>query len=114
MCRKNKFIFIHINKTGGTSITKLLVNAENPPQKHTWAWWYKKYEPKAFNTYFKFSIIRNPWDKLLSQYFFRVKDNTQHGYIKSAKHLSFLDFLLNPFPAKHELQYNKLFEDDVC
>lgn len=114
MCCKNKFIFIHINKTGGSSITKLLVNAENPPQKHNWAWWYKKYKPTEFNTYFKFSIIRNPWDKLLSQYFFRVKDNTQHGYIESAKDMSFLDFLLNPFPAKHASQHSKLFEGDVC
>jgi hypothetical protein len=51
---------------------------------------------------------------LLSQYFFRVKDNTQHGYIESAKDMSFLDFLLNPFPAKHASQHSKLFEGDVC
>jgi|TARA_Y100000034_G_scaffold88743_1_gene106540 hypothetical protein len=52
--------------------------------------------------------VRNPWEKLLSQYFFRVKDDTQHGYIREAKDVSFLDFLQKPFPLGNKPQCDKL------
>lgn len=69
------FIFIHINKTGGTSITKV---AEIPYIRHLIAKeiihlvgidkWEKAY---------KFTVVRNPWDKVVSQYKYRVQTN-QH------------------------------------
>ena len=66
-----KFIFVHINKTGGTSIEKVFVNLadkEDVPSKHARAIFYKNNFPDQFRTYFKFAFVRNPWDWLVSRY----------------------------------------------
>jgi len=72
--RKGKhkdFIFIHIPKTAGTSMTKIFGEAF---QKHNTA--KEVIEiigKKKWNNAYKFAVVRNPWDKVLSWYKFRVK-----------------------------------------
>lgn len=77
----NNFIFIHIPKTGGTSIERALnTNARSEQDashdlgntysehKH---WKTSDYETNCaelFDCYFKFMFIRNPWDRLVSRY----------------------------------------------
>ncbi len=66
------YVFIHINKTGGTSIEKAL----GISQDHSTA--LEKYQQlgaKAWRRKFVFSIVRNPWDKVVSHYHYRVKTN---------------------------------------
>lgn len=72
--RENQnFVFIHINKTGGMSIGKALGLVE---KRHFTALEYKDHlSIRRWNKRFKFSIVRNPWDKVVSQYFHRVKTN---------------------------------------
>jgi len=74
--RKGKikeFVFIHINKTGGTSVISIIGKAF---RKHLTAKDVIKYigQKKWDNTY-KFTVIRNPWDRVVSQYKFRTKTN---------------------------------------
>jgi chondroitin 4-sulfotransferase 11 len=66
------FIFIHINKTGGSSIEKAL----NLPFEHLTAT-EKKQEvgPEKWQNKFKFAFVRNPFDKVCSHYRYRVKTN---------------------------------------
>jgi chondroitin 4-sulfotransferase 11 len=65
---KYNFIYIHINKTGGRSVEKLFDNKCD----HTYSLEYiKKLGRKKYNSYFKFTFVRNPWDRLVSQYSFR-------------------------------------------
>lgn len=66
------FIFIHINKTGGSSIEKAL----NLPFEHLTAQ-EKKAEVGAekWQEKFTFAVVRNPFDKVCSHYRFRVKTN---------------------------------------
>ena len=64
-----KCIFVHIIKTGGVSIaTGLNMQAK---QCHLTASEIRtKVGDATWNRYFKFSIIRNPWDKMVSSYHF--------------------------------------------
>ena len=67
---KNKFIFIHIPRTGGTSIEKTLHNRDwwsvHPPSKHLTVHIAKKIYAKYWKDYFKFTFVRNPWDRMVS------------------------------------------------
>lgn len=90
-----KVIFIHIPKTGGSSIEQLIWPMENG-RSETDIWmgfedaYHNKYQTgglqhlladqvrselgdDVFYSYFKFAMIRNPWDKALSQYRYMAK-----------------------------------------
>ena len=82
LSHEHKFIFIHIGKTGGTSIEKVLCNhlgidfehtKKNPNNgnwwKHAWACGMKELVgQKIWDDYFTFAFVRNPYDMLLSLY----------------------------------------------
>ena len=67
----HKFIFVHINKTGGTSIEKIFepeADQTDVLYKHEAAEFYQHSFPDRFRLYFKFAFVRNPWDWLVSRY----------------------------------------------
>ncbi|MEZ4732260.1 MAG: sulfotransferase family 2 domain-containing protein [Caldilineaceae bacterium] len=85
---KHKFIFIHITKTAGTSIeaalhdeTCQLLHGEwdtaripHTPLNHLTLQELADYgvlTPTQLKSYFKFCIVRNPWDRLISEIFCR-------------------------------------------
>lgn len=69
---KHKLIFIHIPRTGGTSIEKAILNNRSgwwgihAPSKHLNASIAKKIYQPYWGDYFKFSFVRNPWDRMVS------------------------------------------------
>tara|TARA_R110000824_G_scaffold336553_2_gene523050 strand:+ start:2326 stop:2958 length:633 start_codon:yes stop_codon:yes gene_type:complete len=72
---KHKFIFIHIPKTGGTSIEKLFIptaDIQNVNLKHDTLRTILGTRPKIKN-YFKFTVVRNPWDLTASLYYYMWK-----------------------------------------
>ena len=67
---QNKFIFIHIPKCGGISVENAL-GWEGA--RHNTMQYYKKQNPNIdLNHYYKFTFVRNPWDRLVSWYFYHV------------------------------------------
>jgi|TARA_B110000908_G_scaffold99018_1_gene116958 hypothetical protein len=86
---KHKFIFVKTRKTAGSSIEKYLYNylgpddictgseADNTPRLNTAETnghrsheWISNNYLEEWKHYFKFAVDRNPWDKLVSAYYF--------------------------------------------
>lgn len=67
---KHKLIFTHIPKTGGTSISSLFIdNCHHKNHEQT----ISIIKNDKFKDYYKFTVVRNPWDRLVSLYFFKIK-----------------------------------------
>jgi hypothetical protein len=62
-------IFVHVPKCAGISVNRSLFG--NLAGGHTTLEQYLTvFEPKHILNYFKFTIVRNPWDRVVSAYFF--------------------------------------------
>lgn len=129
-----KCIFIHIPKAAGTSVishfpdmSRTGKKTENelpfhssekfdPPPPHLRASDFVKYgyvTKDIFDLYFKFSFVRNPWDRIVSEYKYR----------RHASRYDFKTYLFKHFPRPgwsdeycHVIpQYDFLYDDDgVC
>jgi len=114
ICKPFNCLFVHVPKTAGQSIEqffmdrlqldwdrdreKLLLQANDDPSRgteklaHLSASEYLSggyISEEEFSDCFKFSFVRNPWKRILSEYRYR---NYFH-------HRSFKDFVLNKLPA---------------
>ncbi len=81
-------IFIHIPKCAGQSVRATLFGNLQPG--HINVYTYQQIYPKRiFDRYYKFTFVRNPWDRLVSAYFF-MKAGGAHQKDRdwSQKHLS--------------------------
>ncbi|MFG0262408.1 MAG: sulfotransferase family protein [Novipirellula sp. JB048] len=63
---RHRSIFIHIPKAAGTSVGEALFGAGNSTH-HYWDF-YQAYDPEKFARYYKFTFVRNPFDRLVSAY----------------------------------------------
>lgn len=71
---KLKYVFVHINKTGGSSIRKMLGETDWKSSPHNIANDYLNILGEyKFKSYFKFSFVRNPWDRVVSTYHFNIQ-----------------------------------------
>lgn len=118
ICHEYRCVFVHIPKCGGQSIEHLFLNAlgltwknrsellllENkepelgPPRlAHLRAMDYVNYQyltPEKYKNYYKFSIVRNPWDRMVS--FYKYLSFFPHlGYFRS---IGFKTFVMSEFP----------------
>ena len=87
ICHKHRFVFIHIPKTGGSTIEKLFnlyghENAGDDNILNTDIMWGHGTQHLAYtklllevsrdiSNYFSFAFVRNPWDRMVSEYFWR-------------------------------------------
>ncbi|WP_084203486.1 sulfotransferase family 2 domain-containing protein [Psychroserpens damuponensis] len=69
-----KSVFVHIPKAGGISIIKSLYGDQAGGFGHpSYMRFLKLFGKKRFNAYYKFTFVRNPWDRLHSAYGFLKK-----------------------------------------
>lgn len=77
----HKFIFIHIHRTGGTTIANLIQNQIRANAKIiTQHGHYRTSESEvleAYPNYYTFSFVRNPWERMLSWYFLLNPQKTE-------------------------------------
>jgi hypothetical protein len=62
-------IFVHIPKCAGVSISQSLFGNHGAGH-YPITTFQQVFEPQAFEHYFKFAFVRNPWDRLLSAWCF--------------------------------------------
>lgn len=112
-CHEKKLIFVHIPKTGGTTVEHYL-NLMNCMQGYcvikniafqhfNWKDYKRFLGNKIYNTYFKFSIVRHPVDRCISEYYWTPLN---FGYKKGT---SFNKFLIEV----EDIVKNKRFFDSV-
>ena len=133
---EHKFIFIHIPKCGGTSVENALFK---PVKKRTVKdlWMLpNKYQTGGlqhlmashiiqevgediFSKYFTFSFVRNPWDKMVSQYTYTIaKRPTLLKRIGITESASFKEYIDRSMVAKLHVQwdhqYKFLYKNKKC
>lgn len=98
----HKIIFVHIPRTSGTSIESFMENNMSRYkgiEKHSNAsQLYQSIGKKKWNSYFKFSITRNPYDMVISLY--KASAFRNIGYI-SGKSLKYFLSHYEPWYWEH-------------
>lgn len=97
ICEPYKFIFVHVFRTGGSSIDRAFGQWALPANQT-----HKKLEDVPnWETYFSFGFVRNPWDRTLSGFKYQqAKGNISCSFEEHVKSLQ---------PnAKTYAQYNML------
>ena len=99
---KHKTIFVHIPKNAGTSI-KAFFECKEFYNKHRTIEQIKTENIEAYNSYKKFAIIRNPYDRMVSWYFYLKRamdiEQTRGDYRWSSGEYfpsNFLDWIKDP------------------
>jgi len=101
--KNGTFIFIHINKTAGTSISKAIGLPRNNHINVQEL--ISIIGEKEFKKAYVFSVVRNPWDKVVSHYKFRVKTNQTN---MGDNHISFKEWVKHTYGVnKNPLYYDK-------
>jgi hypothetical protein len=109
ICHESKAIFIHIPRTGGTSVELALIGKNwwqvDRTTKHLTCRQARQVYAEYWDNYFKFSIVRNPWDWLVSLYLSHNKARSEGGRI------DWKSYAKNPRLALHE--QNSIIQSEI-
>lgn len=131
----HKFLFVHVPKAAGVSVTQgLAPHAHRPEQlpinrllnrfgvhtnlmlgPYTWRWFrlhhsaqiIRRHLPaRVYNQLFKFAFVRNPWDTAVSFYHYCLEHPTHHRHRMAVRLGSFTEFIKWRASRKPHLQAN--------
>lgn len=119
ICDDYRFIRIHIKKCGGRSFSTLFPHKLDT---HESLADYEKLAPEKLNTYFKWTIVRNSWERIVSLYFYLQQEVNFFG--KASRYNNFERFVSDlyfsskyangcsdlskwPFESKPQIDYLK-------
>ena len=128
----HKFIFVHVRKAAGSSIRDTLEPLSLVKPTDTWSKVksrflktekdYRRYAfrqhddinvakrlmpPELFESYFKFAFVRNPWDRLVSEYEF-IRRRPDHGRHSKVIKMDFEKYIVYQSNRKDAHQVNML------
>lgn len=134
---KHKCIFIHIPKCGGTSIEKLIWPREkDKTEANLWMGFTSQYANKyqtgglqhlmarhvrqevggdVFDRYYKFALVRNPYDKTVSQYEYMKKRADLREFLgmhDKAEFKTYLDLIAKKLHVQWDSQH-KFIQNDA-
>jgi hypothetical protein len=73
------FLFIGVPKTGTTSIQRTLQNATDKYHDHyTYFEEYKRHDKEVLDSFYQFSVVRNPYDRFVSMAYQWARDAKKH------------------------------------
>ena len=109
----HKFIFIHIPKNGGTSIRNSFdINGYDKrvvrkPYPHDTSTEIREYcGEEVWNTFYKFAVVRNPYDRLVSFYHFHKSNQYTEPYGRErAFKYNFKDWVINIAKQEKRTEY---------
>ena len=128
----HEFIFLRVRKVASTSMKAILLPLCIPGPEGRLAhiksrmrleWDYHKYVARAheniravqkrmpkekFDRYFKFAFVRNPWERLVSEYEFILKSQTHGRHARVKKLGGFKQFIYMQIPRRDAYQVNML------
>lgn len=90
---KKGFIFVHIPKAAGTSISEALGIVD---PGHYCLKEYKSKLGEDFDGFYKFAVVRDPWDRVASSFFYAQRHVAKYPYSSVAfvaEYANFSDFV---------------------
>lgn len=125
ICDDYRFIRIHIKKCGGRSFSTFFPNKLDTHESMSD---YEKLAPDKIQNYFKWTIVRNSWERIVSLYFYLQQEVNFFG--KSHRYPNFENFVSDiyfssrfsksssdlgkwPFESKPQMDYLKTFNTNL-
>ena len=117
--KKNVFVFFSNNKVAQTSINRHLLKDRCIVRKDDHQGYDAKLDSIDFGSAWKFTIVRNPWDRTVSAFFYLKKHFSRLSM--DIRSMSFEHFVINvlqkhgsALDAHFEFQFPKAFHDGNC
>lgn len=109
---QHQALFIHIPKSAGRSIVRGLFDVKSV--EHAPADWYQRLDSDRFERYFKFTFVRNPWDRAVSAYTYlknggSVASSEDALWAKFVDSFSSFDDFVKNWMSEENIMRNALF-----
>jgi hypothetical protein len=103
---ERKILYIHIPKCAGTSVVDALFG-QRIGNHQTLALLRLAFTAKEFQEFYKFTFVRNPWDRMVSTYYY-LRDGG-----KSRKDVEWAEKMIFPYSDFRDFVLNGLSENNI-